>query len=173
MIIRGVFAAMLDVFSRVVVYQGNDTQVSIRSATGRLGLVAILLIGASGLAGCNKSSTPPLLRDATTGTTRGLDSVCPEDVRAPMGVSNGSPELNQRLRQQFPVGSAESKLVRALSDQGFHIGTYSSAPACPDDEAIQEAQYHGSAGWTPVDAQVFWKADKVGRILWTKGFVSS
>jgi len=113
------------------------------------------------------SQTPPLLENVTAGTG-GLEVICPSDGKDKDSSrpASGSPELNQRLAADFPVGSDEGKLVKALTAQKFKIGTYTGAAVCADDKAVRMARFVGS-----MEASIYWKADAQHRVLWTKGFV--
>jgi len=80
-----------------------------------------------------------------------------------------SPELDARLKQQFPPGTSEQALVNALMSQGFkRVGS------CHTDASIQQASFSKpGTGILPYDigADVYWKHDDRGRIVWTKGLV--
>ena len=80
-----------------------------------------------------------------------------------------SPELNQRLAEQFPTGSPENALVQSLISQGFTV----TRRPCDNDAAILHANFQQRGGglfYYPMAANVFWKADS-GKVVWTKGFV--
>jgi hypothetical protein len=81
-----------------------------------------------------------------------------------------SPELNQRLRQQFPAGSSGDRLAQTLTVQGFQ-----GLAACEADPSIRRAQFRGRTG-DPIVPEVFsvvaWKEDAKGGIVWTKGLVA-
>jgi hypothetical protein len=131
------------------------------------------------LSGCLESSAsttplPPLLQKATAGS--GWSSACPSrnEKEQKMIETTGqfavSPEVEQRLRDQFPPGSNESRLIAALTTQGFK----QEAP-CETDQTIQRASFfRKGTGILPYDigATVYWKIDEQGRIVWTKGFVA-
>lgn len=82
-----------------------------------------------------------------------------------------SPELNQRLMQEFPRGSSQDRLTSALVQQGF---TLEPRP-CTEDRSVRMAWFsqHGGgfAGPYPMHANIFWKVDRSNRLVWTKGFV--
>jgi hypothetical protein len=102
---------------------------------------------------------PPLLQNVTT--TGGWWGACPPegDGHQPLALS---PELNWRLQDQFPPGTNEQQLLRALSDQGF-----TQIASCENDPTIHAAAFlQGN-----VRARVYWKSDDAGSIVWTKGFV--
>jgi hypothetical protein len=102
---------------------------------------------------------PPLLRDVSAGG--GWWGACPPegDGRRELALS---PELNRRLEDQFPPGTSEQRLIRVVSDQGFH-----RAASCQSDPTIHIATF----GRPDMRAAVYWKSDDAGSIVWTKGFV--
>jgi len=80
-----------------------------------------------------------------------------------------SPELSDRLGQQFPPGSPASGLEEELSADGFGPPT-----ACAADPTIMSASFFQKGEGLPpydVNAAVYWKADGGGKIVWTKGFI--
>jgi hypothetical protein len=120
----------------------------------------------------SKPSLPPLLRNVTAGG--GWWGACPpetpeysqERAGRPLAVS---PELDLRLAEQFPAGSSERRLVDALRTQGFEL----MAP-CKNEQSIRVAafvQHGGGLLSYPITANVYWKVDQSGNIVWTKGFV--
>jgi hypothetical protein len=81
-----------------------------------------------------------------------------------------SPELNQRLTKDFPIGSDEALLVRELLRQQFVLGDY-----CKADETIRVATfYHHNGGLFSSDtsARIYWKTGTDKKLVWTKGYVS-
>ena len=76
-----------------------------------------------------------------------------------------SPEFNQRLNAQFPAGTQATKLVSALASQGFA----QTAP-CANDATIHHAVFRGGT-FPETWAEVAWKQDADGRIVWVKGYV--
>lgn len=130
-----------------------------------------------GMQGCDSSlepPTPPLLRDVTA-AGGWWDGGCPPrdatDEILHTGREALSPELDSRLRQQFPAGSEARRLVQELRAQGFRA----TAP-CENDASIHHAEFRqsggGFAGPYPIFASVAWKEDARGRIAWTKASVS-
>jgi hypothetical protein len=119
-----------------------------------------------------KPALPALLRNVAAGG--GLWGACPpdpkEETRALPGQTLAlSPQLNQRLAQSFPPGSSERGLSDTLSAQGFEL-----LQSCKNDPSIRVAEFsqHGGGFFSPpIVANVFWKADEAGNIVWTKGFV--
>jgi hypothetical protein len=82
----------------------------------------------------------------------------------------GSPELEQRLRDQFPPGSDDARLIAALTSRGFKM----DAP-CKNDSTVQRASFYQKRTGiitTYAGAVVYWKIDDQHRIVWTKGYVS-
>jgi hypothetical protein len=82
-----------------------------------------------------------------------------------------SPDLEERLSTQFPEGTGESSLTAALASQGFQPPT----AACPSDSTIRVSLFPPQTGGGLLRgskaARVFWKADALGRVLWTHGSV--
>lgn len=81
-----------------------------------------------------------------------------------------SPEVEQRLRDQFPPGSDDQRLISSLTAQGFSL-----VKPCETDQTIQRASFfQKGTGILPYDifASVYWKIDDQRHIIWTKGFVS-
>jgi hypothetical protein len=114
--------------------------------------------------------TPLLLQDVSA--RGGWWGACPakNDVEAKSHPHLAiSPELNQRLGEQFPPGSDEAKIIDTLKKQGFALPR-----PCDGDDSIRSAMFNqqgGSLFASPLSAEVFWKVDGAGNILWTKGFV--
>lgn len=81
-----------------------------------------------------------------------------------------SPEFDQRLRDKFPSGTDENRLVEALTAQRFKL-----SGSCQDDPTIRIASYRDEGVLFlrfATAADVYWKADDQARIIWIKGFVS-
>ncbi len=86
-------------------------------------------------------------------------------------LNKGSSDVEGRLARLFPPGTPEQDLVLALQQQGFRL----SAP-CESDTQIHRAVFNQSGGGLfgpfPVFADVVWKVDELGHIVWTKAFVA-
>jgi hypothetical protein len=115
------------------------------------------------LTGCQRN-LPPLVKGATvTGGGQGYD--------CEMGATpasdprfNFSPEIIERLRKQFPPGSSSAALRSALVLQGFKL----HGP-CSPDHSISFAQFRLNKN--EVVANVFWREQSDGQIIWTFGDV--
>lgn len=98
-------------------------------------------------------------------------SVCGQQRQGAFGKIALSPELEERLSVQFPEGTEETSLTSALASQSFQPPT----GACPDDSTIRVSlfppQTRGGLLRGSKAAQVFWKVDAHGRIVWTHGTV--
>jgi len=140
--------------------------------------IRVLALFLAFLGGCSPSaderqSLPSLLRGVSAGG--GYFSACPPTNKTEammLETSNIaiSPELNKRLQEQFPPGSADSRLVETLKNQGFSLGE-----PCTADPTIQHASFfQKGSGFLPYDinADIYWKRDLDGRIVWTKGLVA-
>jgi hypothetical protein len=134
-------------------------------------IVVCLLFGA-----CKpeQGEVPALLRNVTA--RGGYWGACPpsdktgQETLKTMGRLATSPELDARLNAAFPPGSDGQKLERTLGEQGFRV-----VGICKTDGSIRIAGFfRKGAGLLPYDlsAEVYWKVDQVGRIVWTKGFVT-
>ena len=81
-----------------------------------------------------------------------------------------SPEVESRLADQFPPGTPEEDLKASLANQGFR-----PALACDNDPSIHRATFSqrggGFYGPYPAYAEVAWKVDADGKIVWTKAVV--
>jgi hypothetical protein len=114
--------------------------------------------------------TPPLLKHARVGG--GSDGDCPprgnENFRGPQ---SGSRDVEERLATQFAPGTAEQKLIGALQEQGFKL----IAP-CDNDPQIHRAIFRQEGGSFlgpfPVFANIAWKIDDLGNVVWTKAFIA-
>jgi hypothetical protein len=115
---------------------------------------------------------PPLLQNVTAGG--GWWGACPPETPEAAVAREGrplalSPELNQRLGQSFPPGTSDTRLVDTLRAQGFEI-----LSPCKADAFIHVAaftQHGGGVLSYPMTANIYWKVDERGNILWAKGFV--
>ena len=147
----------------------------VRPAGVRLPVLAIACIAIGALfAGCSRPTPPlpPLLRNVSAGG--GWWGSCPpETSNAEVAYKDRtlaiSPELDQRLSVSFPPGSNEKALVAELESQGFKLLSH-----CRGDTSIHAAAFNqrgGSLFAYPLTANVFWKVDDDGHILWTRGFV--
>jgi hypothetical protein len=121
----------------------------------------LVAIASSALYGCARERLPPLL-DGIHDSSGPDGTLCP----GPDKVGPFSSELERRLRQQFPGGSPESRLVAALKAQGFLVFT---SRDCLNDKAIRSALFTNSSD----EASVYWKADSAHRLIWTKAILSS
>jgi hypothetical protein len=114
---------------------------------------------------------PPLLAHVTA--AGGWFGGCPprNEQEAVSRAKSGealSPELNQRLALQFPVGSPVGPLVKSLAAQGFK-----PLEACKNDPTIRRAVFSGPTRGVVFEifAVVFWKTEN-DTLVWTKGFVA-
>lgn len=99
---------------------------------------------------------PPLVAGAES---RGPGDACMEGAPS----STRSPELSDRLSQQFPPGAPSSDLKTALVQQGFKY-----FETCPGDSTIHRAIF--CRGFPRSGrATVYWKVDGDDRIVWTSG----
>jgi len=142
----------------------------------KLGMIAvgILLFSACDMSVPPHPPRPPLLVNVTAGS--GWWGACPPatNTEAQMIQTSGklalSPELDQRLLNEFPPRSNESRIIEALIKQGFEM-----LPPCKTDQAIHRAgsmQHEGGGLTYRIRADVFWKVDQSNAIVWTKGFVA-
>ena len=119
-----------------------------------------------------KPSLPPILRNVTAGG--GWWGACPPETPNAETARKGrplaiSPELDERLSQAFPPGSSEKRLVDTLQAQGFEL-----LSPCNGDTSIHLAAFNQHGGGVvayPITANVYWKVDGQGHIMWTRGFV--
>jgi hypothetical protein len=131
---------------------------------------AALLSTAAALAACAeplRPATPPLLLNATASS--GWAGGCPPHANE---LAFAKPEahalqVEARLARDFPVGTPEQALVAALTRQGFKPDA-----ACDNDPTIHRAMFYqtggGFFGPYPAMANIAWKVDSEGRIVWTK-----
>jgi hypothetical protein len=137
--------------------------------------VSIVILFGSGVA-CStthRESVPPILRGVTAGS--GYFGACPpaDESTANFIKAAGklavSPEFSRRLEAAFPPGSPEEALIHLLTAQGFVLRA-----ECRTDSTVKIASFHlDGSGLSRLEtaADVYWKADTVRRIVWTKGFV--
>lgn len=93
--------------------------------------------------------------------------VVPIKTMPPLLREANSEELQQRLYQQFPPGTNEAMIIRALAEQGF-----SSMVSSKDDKTIHTSYFESQFGvLSGIRSTVQWKVDKDDKIIWTKGFV--
>jgi hypothetical protein len=119
--------------------------------------------------------TPPLLRNAFARGGWWSGGCPPTNEIEQKGLTRLgealSPELDQRLRTRFPPGSAAGGLERYLRSQGFD-----QLQRCVNDPSISQMDFiqtgGGFYGPYPMFAEVAWKQDGAGRIVWTKGYVA-
>jgi hypothetical protein len=118
-----------------------------------------------------KPATPLLLVDATAGD----QLICPprnaDEAILARPPQAGSPQVESRLAHQFPAGAEETRLVATLRAQGFTL-----VQECDNDPVIHGARFSQDGGgfWGPypVNADVAWKVDGAGKIMWTKANVA-
>src|SRR5262249_3502379 len=115
--------------------------------------------------------TPPLLENAHA-AGGWWSGGCPPQAEFEKGSDEAkSPELEDRLRMQFPPGTPANLLTRALLSQGFSL-----IEDCPNDSSIKRATFSqdggGFFGPYPAFAIVAWKMDAEDQIVWTKGAVA-
>jgi hypothetical protein len=135
-------------------------------------LLAVSLSGALIACSSNKAVMPRILQGATA--QGGWWGACPPsnqtevDSIKTMRQLALSPEFNDRLRNDFPPGSAAQTLVDSLLKQGFRDAGY-----CKSDQSIKLATFYAKGnGLLPYAtiAEAYWQTDG-DRIVWTKGFV--
>jgi hypothetical protein len=75
--------------------------------------------------------------------------------------------LQQRLHQQFPPGTKETVIIRALIEQGF-----SSMVSSKNDKSVHTSYFQSQFGiLSAIRSSVSWKVDKDNKIVWTEGDV--
>ena len=115
-----------------------------------------------------KPPTPPLLMGAGSMRTRVHHSGCPPwdayDLDNPGSIED-------RVERTFPAGTPQKEVVSSLSRQGFKI-----VAACASDPTITYATFSQSGGGLygpyPAYADVTWKVDRMGRVIWASGWVA-
>jgi hypothetical protein len=130
-------------------------------------LVVLAALSIWAVAAC-RDQLPPLVRGTTAVGGRG--DACPhQDDHEVLALS---PELNQRLRDEFPPGSREDRLIATLIEQGFTIDSgRGDDQACKNDKSVHGADFYRVLWIGTKSAVVYWKTDQHGNLLWTKGFV--
>lgn len=117
--------------------------------------------------------TPPLLKDASAegGWWSGGCPAHPAEAFTKDWHEARSSDVETRLARQFPPGTPEQVLIVALRRQGFEL----TAP-CDNDPQIHHADFRQRGGSIlgpfPVYANIAWKTDDLGHIVWTKAFIS-
>jgi hypothetical protein len=129
---------------------------------------AILSAALAGCAGAAPTPPiPPLLQGATAGSGTGG---CPAYLaRYPRSPCAHSPEVEARLSRDFPAGSPGGALEAELRRQSFL-----PAPPCEDDPSIHQMYFQQAADHCFCEttwANVQWKTDAAGRIVWTRANV--
>ena len=126
------------------------------------------------LGGCGLPSheLPLLLLGATT--TGGSNFLCEggnEQGSEPQTASH-SPEIVARLRVGYPQGSLASELRTNLSRQGFTIHDGCSADKSVSWAEFRQRRSNGTATYQAAFGAVYWKQDKVGRLIWATGDIA-
>ena len=99
---------------------------------------------------------PPLLQGSLSG---GMHDGCEHG-------GSVSPGLNKRLAEQFPPGTPTERLVRTLSEQGFHEGK-----PCERDPSIRKVEFCPNRGmFRGPGVHVWFKSDAADGIVWTGGY---
>lgn len=127
-----------------------------------LALAALL----SCLCGCGDQvpEVPALVQGASASGGVGYDCRKAEDPTTLSGLAN-SPELSQRLQEQFPTGSNSDRLEATLVRQGFVL----YGPCSPDGN-IRWAQFRRNRN--EVVASVYWRVGVGDKLMWTFGDVA-
>lgn len=125
-------------------------------------LIAVLLVYLNGeLAKQVRPATPKLpelLRGLTAGGGVGMSCETTD-----IALAAHSPDLINRLKQRFPLGSRAESLENYLESLGFTI----TSP-CPDDGSIHMALFRQERGGGlsyPATATIWWK-DSSGALKW-------
>jgi hypothetical protein len=144
------------------------------SLRSHISIAATLMFGLTSSAYAQaQNELPALLQNVTA--RGGYWGECPpsdktgQETLKTMGRLGTSPELDVRLNTEFPPGSDGQNIERTLAKQGFHIDG-----VCNTDGSIHIAGFfQKGVGILPYDvsAQVYWKVDHDGHVVWTKGFV--
>lgn len=140
---------------------------------GSVAVIAVTVLAGSAAASELNPPTPPLLQGAVAGGGCSAGGCPPNSAlgdRAP-GEAHSS-NVVQRLAREFPPGTAEEKLLTALREQGFQVIT-----PCEGDPTIHRAVFAQKGGgglWGPypIFANIAWKIDGLGRIVWSKANVA-
>ena len=111
--------------------------------------------------------TPTLLLNARS-TGGWWDGGCPAGETDQTLTEGRSPQIEDSLRREFPPGSSQQALTRSLVTEGFKLDR-----PCDSDPSVLRATFQQSGGGLrgpyPAYATVAWKADRAGRLIWTKG----
>jgi hypothetical protein len=103
---------------------------------------------------------PPLLQGSLSGG--GIHDACEHGGVDPSVV----PELHKRLAEQFPPGTPTERLVRTLSEQGYH-----EVAPCARDPSIRRVAFCGNRGmFGGPGVHVWFKSDAADRIVWAGGY---
>jgi hypothetical protein len=113
--------------------------------------------------------TPPLLKDATASGGWWSEGCSRYGAEHPSDEAR-SPEVETRLKRQFPPGTAAALLEQSLISQGFV-----HSENCANDASIRRATFRQEGSGLIVYtafAVVAWKVDNQGKIVWTKAMVA-
>ena len=132
------------------------------------------LISVVAIASCGEPLKPPLpaLMEAAH-STGGTNSLCEPSLAegSTPETASHSPEMVQRLKRSFPVGTPASKLREELVQQGFQL-----EKACSPDGSVSLAWFRQSGGngitTMPAFGSVYWKADASGNLIWVTGDIA-
>ena len=120
-----------------------------------------------------KETLPPLLRHLEA--HGGWGDACPVPPKLKVEVAReglaDAPELDRRLKAEFPPGTAEIELVTNLQKIGFR-----PTGSCKDDGTIHIARYDQPPQpdvflFFTMTATIYWKIDENDKVVWSKGFV--
>jgi hypothetical protein len=128
------------------------------------------------LGGCEENAAPPLpplLRNATA--VGGSNFLCQPGLgqASTPETASHSPQIQKRLDEQFPPGTASTQLRDPLVRQGFQIHLQ-----CSPDNTVSWAEFSQKSRdgildiETGVFGTVYWKEDANGRIVWASGNVA-
>ena len=126
-------------------------------------ILAVLLI----LSSCNavrQSDLPPLIFGATSRGGVSFDCRLNEPATSDRNLA-ASPEILERLRKSFPLGSSSAVLRSALVKQGFKL-----MGSCSPDGTISWAQFRKNGN--EVVASIFWREDQNGKLAWYLGDIA-
>ena len=79
------------------------------------------------------------------------------------GIDFPPGQLDDRLAARHPAGSSASALAKDLRRQGFRLHT-----SCGTEASVRWAVHR--SGWR--FANVYWKVDPAGNLVWTRGYVA-
>jgi hypothetical protein len=116
--------------------------------------------------------TPSLLRGLEAGGGSWWRGECPEDkiVDHRPEFEMKAPEFDRRLLNGHPPGPTASSLEHELILDGFVL-----IGPCRDERAIQRAVFRQGGGGMlnfPAFAEVNWRVDGRGRIIWAAGTIA-